>query len=68
MSRTWKKVKDTREMAFYIENGVMPCNLEGYRGKLYMNFYQDEIIDLEENWFTACEEYQKARDNYRNKK
>lgn len=68
MSREWKKVKDTREMAYYIENGVMPCNISGYKGLLFMNFYIDEIIDLEENWFTAFEEYKKEREIYKNKK
>lgn len=52
-------------MAYYIENGVMPCRLDGYKCLLFMNFYKDEICDLEENWFSANQQYQKERKNFK---
>lgn len=63
--------KDTREIAYYIENGVYPYRWNGYKCMLSAYFNEDDIMDLKENWYIASEEYRQQRLEYnknRNKK
>ena len=43
--------KDSREMAYYIENGVQPYQLKGYKGVLSAYFHSEDIQDMRENWY-----------------
>lgn len=67
MKRKQYQSKDTREIAYYVENGVYPYALNGYKGMLSAYFYEDDILDLRENWYSACEEYKKQRDKFNKK-
>lgn len=57
----FKKTKDVREISYYVENGVQPFKLEGWKGLLYAYFWTSDVHDLSENWFIANEEYTQQR-------
>ena len=58
--------KDSREMAYYIENGVQPYQLKGYKGVLSAYFYSEDIQDMRENWYCAIKQYKQERNEYNN--
>ena len=53
--------KDSREMAYYIENGVQPYQLKGYKGVLSAYFYSEDIQDMRENWYPAIQQYRQEK-------
>lgn len=58
--------KDSREMAYYIENGVQPYQLKGHKGVLSAYFYSEDIQDMRENWYCAIQQYRQERNEYNN--
>lgn len=60
--------KDSREMAYYIENGVQPYKLDGFKGILKAYFYESDIKDMRENWYVAIQQYNQERKRYNEKR